>query len=122
LRVWPSVFRLKRDLAPMKAVNWQNIPDEEISMLQVRKVFHTSLSTLVRLVSRKGAVVPLHHHVQEQVTLLESGAFRFDVQGETVTLRQGDILRIDSNVPHQGEALEDSVTIEVFVPARKDWL
>lgn len=106
----------------MKLLNWKDIPAEQVTPLQTRKVIHTSHSTIVRLVSRKGAVVPLHSHIHEQVTLLESGAFRFEVEGEAVVLMPGDVLQIDSELPHQGEALENSVTIEVFTPARQDWI
>jgi quercetin dioxygenase-like cupin family protein len=106
----------------MKVLNWNDIPSELVTPLQTRQVIHTPHSTIVRLVSLKGAVVPMHHHVHEQVTMLESGCFRFEVQGETAVLRRGDVLRIESDVPHLAEALEDTVTIELFVPARKDWI
>jgi quercetin dioxygenase-like cupin family protein len=106
----------------MNILNWNHISSQAISPFQTRQVIHTPGSTIVRLVSLKGALVPLHHHVHEQVTMLESGAFRFVMQGETVVLRPGDVLRIASDVPHEAEALEDSVTVEVFVPAREDWI
>jgi quercetin dioxygenase-like cupin family protein len=106
----------------MKVSNWNDIPSERVTPLQTRQVIHTPESTIVRLVSLKGAVVPMHQHVHEQVTMLESGCFRFEMRGEMKVLRPGDVLQIESEVPHQAEALEDSVTIEVFVPARKDWI
>jgi quercetin dioxygenase-like cupin family protein len=31
------------------------------------------------------------------------------------------VLRIPSNAPHLVEAIEDSVGIELFTPAREDW-
>jgi len=106
----------------MEILNWSNVPVEHVSPLQTRKVIHTQEATVVRLVSRKGATVPLHHHMHVQLTMLESGRFSFGLEGETVTLQPGDFLRIPSDVPHQGVALEDSVTIEMFIPAREDWI
>ena len=32
------------------------------------------------------------------------------------------MLHIPSNVPHQAEALEDCVDVDVFSPPRQDWL
>lgn len=101
--------------------HWETVPSEEVSPLQTRKVIHTPQSTIVRIVSRKGALVPLHHHVHEQVTIMLSGAFRFLTPDETLDICSGDVLRVPSNVPHRAEALEDSISIEIFVPAREDW-
>lgn len=104
----------------MELLNWDNIPTEQVSPLQLRQVVQTPQATVVRLVSRAGATVPLHHHVHVQITMLISGSFRFEMDGEIVTLRPGDLLQIPSDVPHQGAALADSVTVEVFIPARED--
>jgi|SRR5579871_1342011 len=101
---------------------WDEIEVEQISAFQTRQVLHTSHMSVVRLVSKKGAVVPLHHHVHEQVTFLMSGHFRFDVGGERVDLQAGGFLTVPSNLPHSAEALADSVTFEVFCPPRQDWL
>lgn len=105
----------------MDVYKWQEIPTEQISPTQSRKVIHTERATVVRLVTEKDTAIPLHNHVHEQVTMVVSGSFQFDMQGETATLGPGEILRIPSDVPHQARALEDSVTIELFVPARDDW-
>ncbi len=106
----------------MDVFNWDRVPTENVSPAQCRKIIHTPRATFVRLTSRKGAIVPLHHHTQEQMTLLISGAFRFETEDQTVELHAGDLLRMPSDIPHKGEALEDSVTVEVFVPAREDWI
>ena len=34
----------------------------------------------------------------------------------------GESLDVPSNAPHLAEALEDALVIEVFVPARTDWI
>jgi quercetin dioxygenase-like cupin family protein len=106
----------------MEIFNWNQLASERVMETQTRKVIHTPKTTIVQVTSQKGTVVPLHHHVHEQVTLLVSGAFHYELEGRSVQLRPGDVLRIPSNVPHPAEALEDSVTLEVFVPAREDWI
>lgn len=106
----------------MEIYNWSEVAPERVMPTQTRKVIHTPKTTIVQVTSQKGTVVPLHHHVHEQVTLLVSGAFHYELEDRSVELRPGDVLRIPSDVPHLAEALEDSVTLEVFVPAREDWI
>ena len=37
-------------------------------------------------------------------------------------IRAGEVLVIPSHVPHQAEALEDTLDLDVFSPPRQDWL
>jgi quercetin dioxygenase-like cupin family protein len=71
---------------------------------------------------RKGAVVPAHRHVSEQITFIMKGALRFTVQGEDYTVRAGEVLVIPSNVVHEAVALEDTDDLDCFSPLRRDWL
>ena len=41
---------------------------------------------------------------------------------ETVDVRAGEVLTIPRNLPHQAEALEDTLDVDVFNPPRQDWL
>lgn len=106
----------------MSPHNWSAIPTEQLGPLLIRQMIHTSRLTIAKLVLKKGAIVPLHHHENEQVTMLESGVLRFELAGETVILRGGEALPIPPNVPHMVEALEDSFATDVFTPAREDWI
>ena len=66
-------------------------------------------------------MVPLHHHVNEQVTMLKSGALRFEMGGEQVLgggRRAGDSAGPAAPV----EALEDSMATDLFTPGREDWI
>jgi quercetin dioxygenase-like cupin family protein len=42
--------------------------------------------------------------------------------GEECIVRAGEVLVIPSQVPHQAEALEDTLDLDVFSPPRQDWL
>jgi len=53
--------------------------------------------------------------------MLMFGRLRFDLNGEEIVLEAGEVLRIPPNAPHLAEALEDSLCIDVFSPAREDW-
>lgn len=106
----------------MKIHTWSKVPLEQLNDLVTRQCVHTDQMTMSRLVLRKGAVVPRHHHVNEQITTLEKGRLRFIFDGEELIVETGDSLQIPSNVPHSVEALEDSVALDLFSPVREDWL
>jgi quercetin dioxygenase-like cupin family protein len=106
----------------MSLYNWSAIPLEQLGPLFSRQVIHTSRLTIAKLVLKKGAVVPLHHHENEQVTTMQSGALRFEIAGESVIVRGGESLCIPPNAPHRVEALEDSLATDVFTPPREDWI
>ena len=106
----------------MNRYNWTNIPLEKLNPLFTRQVIHTPAKTIARLTLAKGSVVPLHSHINEQMTWLVSGRLRFEMQGEEIFLGPGDVLVIPPNVPHLVETLEDSVATDIFSPARADWI
>lgn len=71
---------------------------------------------------KKGALVPLHNHPYEQTGMMISGKLQFIVGGESFTAEPGDSWCIPENVEHQAEAVEDSLVIEIFSPAREDYM
>jgi quercetin dioxygenase-like cupin family protein len=69
-----------------------------------------------------GAVVPEHHHEQEQLGMVLRGQIEFRIGEETKTLGPGETWTIPSNVPHEVTAgPEGAVAIDVFAPVRSDW-
>jgi len=106
----------------MERYNWREIPEEKLSDLLSRQVIHSPGSTIARISLKKGAVVPLHSHVNEQVTMLASGALEFEMAGEKFVVRSGDVVVIPPAAPHRVEALEDSLATDLFTPAREDWI
>jgi quercetin dioxygenase-like cupin family protein len=79
---------------------------------------------IARVVLEKGAVVPRHAHVSEQVTWILEGAMKLWVGDpeEEVLLTPGSFLLIPPDVPHRAEAVERTVDIDIFSPIRQDWL
>ncbi len=74
---------------------------------------------------KKGSVVPLHQHDNEQFSYILEGSMQFWLQeegGEEIFVQTGDVLQIPSNVPHGAIALEDTLSLDVFSPPRKDWI
>ena len=70
----------------------------------------------------KGAVGSLHHHVHRQVSYVESGRFEVEIDGKKKTLQQGDSFFVAPDLVHGVVALEAGTLIDVFTPAREDFL
>jgi quercetin dioxygenase-like cupin family protein len=77
---------------------------------------------LARIVLKKGARVPTHHHFHEQISHVVEGALKFVLEGSEVAVRAGEILAIPPDAPHEVVALEDSVALDIFNPPRQDWI
>lgn len=106
----------------MERYNWSAIAEEKMNPLLSRQVIHTGQMSIARIKLRKGAVVPLHQHVNAQVSMVRTGALRFDMGGESVVVRAGEVVAIPPNMPHRVEALEDSMATDLFTPQREDWI
>lgn len=106
----------------MNLYRWTELTTETLNPLATRQVIHTGNMTLARLSLKTGAVVPRHHHINEQVTNVESGVLRFEFDDREVVVESGQSLEIPPNVPHAVTALTDSVALDVFTPARQDWI
>lgn len=70
----------------------------------------------------KGHIIPNHNHPHEQTGYVISGRMTFTIDGEKHIAEPGDSWCIPGNVEHSVEVHEDSVVIEVFSPAREDYL
>jgi len=101
---------------------WDAIERERLNPLVERQAIHSERMTMARLYLKAGAVVPLHHHENEQCTVLESGKLRFLFDDGERILCAGEVMQIPPNAPHAVEALEDSVALDLFAPRREDWL
>jgi quercetin dioxygenase-like cupin family protein len=105
----------------MQLYNWDSIDEEPLNPLISRRVIHTERMTICRIRLKKGAVVPMHSHENEQITVLETGTLRFIFEQEEKVIHSGDTLAIPPHAPHRVEALEDSVAMDLFSPVREDW-
>jgi quercetin dioxygenase-like cupin family protein len=101
---------------------WTDIEPEQLNRLIGRQYVVGTKTMLARMVLKKGAEVPVHHHFHEQMSHVVEGALKFIVDGEEVVVRAGEILCLPPNVPHGVVALEDSVALDIFNPQRQDWI
>ena len=106
----------------MQLYDWNRLPAEQLNPLVTRRMIHSGQMTIARLELKKGAVVPEHAHVYEQVCTVEQGALEFAMEGRRQAVRAGESLVIPPNVPHAVVALEDSLAMDIFTPRREDWI
>jgi quercetin dioxygenase-like cupin family protein len=106
----------------MKQHTWDAVPLEVMSEVISRKVISGQKAMVAQVFLKKDAVVPEHHHESEQITYILEGALKFELEGQEVIVRQGEVLHIPSNVPHRAVALEDTLDLDIFSPIRTDWL
>jgi len=83
---------------------------------------HDDHLMMVRIAFRQGAVGTLHQHPHRQVTYVEAGRFETTVDGSTTVLAAGDCFFVPPGIRHGVVALEDGALIDVFTPAREDFL
>lgn len=98
------------------------MPVECLNPLMDRQFVAGEKGMLARLVLRKGCIVPLHSHENEQISYMLEGALKFVVDGKEIVVRGGEVLILPSNVPHSAEALEDTTALDIFCPPRADWI
>ena len=104
---------------------WDQVQREDLHERLARRLITGDQLMLAHVYLKKGCVVSKHSHINEQFTYILEGALRFLVGGDSVeeiVVRAGEVLHLPSNVPHEAQALEDTLDLDVFYPPREDWL
>ena len=103
---------------------WEEMEMERVTDLIHRRVISGEQAMVAHIYLKKGAVVPMHSHHNEQVTYLLEGRLKFWIgeEEDEMVLGAGEVLHIPPHVPHAAEALEDCLDVDVFAPPRQDWL
>jgi quercetin dioxygenase-like cupin family protein len=108
--------------AELKYLGWNEVELETLNPLLQRQLIVGHEVMLSRVLLKKGCVVPMHSHVNEQLSYILEGALKFFIDGKEITVHAGQVLTIPPNMPHQAEALEDTVDLDIFHPPRADWI
>lgn len=106
----------------LKHFRWNDIEPEKVNPLFERQMIVGDQLMVARICLKKGAIVPLHSHLNEQVTYILAGALQFTIEGREILVLAGEVLTIPAHLPHQAEAVEDTVDLDIFYPPRADWL
>jgi quercetin dioxygenase-like cupin family protein len=101
---------------------WTKVELETLNPLLQRQLVTGSKVMLARILLKKGCVVPLHSHHNEQLSYVLEGALRFTIGGKDTVVRSGEVLTIPPHLPHLVKALRDTVSLDIFHPPRMDWI
>jgi quercetin dioxygenase-like cupin family protein len=77
---------------------------------------------MVKVKFEKGAVGELHSHLHTQVSYVESGSFEMTIRDEKKVINAGDGFYVHPHILHGAVCLEPGILIDVFSPAREDFL
>jgi quercetin dioxygenase-like cupin family protein len=87
-----------------------------------KTLVHGKNTLMTEFVLKKGAILPVHRHPQEQTGYLVSGNMILSIGDDVKEVRVGDSWMIPGNVEHRATIVVDSVAVEVFSPVRDDYL
>ncbi len=115
--------RLPQSKKPaLQHIDWDAIDIEELNPLFRRQYVVGKNVMLARILLRKGSLVPRHSHHNEQISYVLEGTLKFWIAQKAILVRAGEVLLIPPHMPHKIEALEDSLSLDIFDPPRKDWI
>ena len=97
-------------------------PVEMMSGLTRRTLLHSDKMLLGEFTFEKGVEIPTHSHPHEQMGYLVAGRMRMTLGDDVADCGPGDSWHAPPNLPHSAVALEPSVVVEVFHPAREDYV
>jgi len=123
-----SLFRLNKKInafAMLEKMNWESLPSEDVNPSMSRKIVSGEKLMISRIRFKDGFLVPLHHHMHEQVTQVLSGTIRFwfgENKEQMMDLHPGDVVVIPSNLPHEALMIGEVEEIDTWAPPRQDWL
>ncbi|MDG1378878.1 MAG: cupin domain-containing protein [Flavobacteriaceae bacterium] len=109
----------------VKKINWDDVPVEQVTDKMQRKMIYGEKVMVARMKFKDGFLVPLHDHVNEQVTQVISGTMRFWFganKEQTMDLGPGDSVVIPAHVPHEALMIGDVEEVDTWSPIREDWL
>lgn len=118
----PVPVRAAAKKAELKYIAWNTVELENLNPLLQRQLVVGQDIMVARVLMKKGCIVPLHSHHNEQVTYILEGALKFWIDGKEIVVNAGEVLTIPRNMPHKAEALVDTVDLDVFNPPRADWI
>ena len=77
---------------------------------------------MVKVQFEKGGIGARHKHRHSQTTYVVNGKFEVSIGDEKKTLTGGNGFFIPPEIEHGAVCLEDGILIDVFSPAREDFL
>jgi len=116
-------FALNGNSQKIQHFSLKELPSKSVNELLTRGMISGEKGTIGYFTYKKGAVVPMHQHSNEQYSLITQGSVKVLIEGREVIVKAGEGIIIPPNVPHSFVSLEDNtIDIDFFSPSRMDWI
>ena len=99
-----------------RVINFDDVDPINVSEKASIRIIAAKTVGMTRINMKQGGRGPHHNHPDEGMIMLLEGQLRATSLDKTWTMKPGDVFVIPSWVPHQLEALVDSVYFEAFGP------
>ena len=90
--------------------------------IKIKTLVYGQNTLMTQFNLKKGSELPRHAHPYEQIGFLVKGRLILSIGDSKREVGVGDSWCIEPNVEHSAEVPEDAVAVEVFAPARQDYL
>lgn len=105
--------------------SWESVDEEEVNSQMKRKIIHGEKIMIVKMKFKDGFIVPMHSHINEQITQVNKGIIRFWLNSEEsdpIDVNEGDFIIIPGGVPHKALIIGEVEVTDTWAPPREDWL
>ena len=96
-----------------------DIPAKEVLPGLFGKFVHGEKSSLAVWNIKKGAIIPMHDHENEQITYIMEGELQMTIGETTIIFKAGNLKVIPPFVPHSALALTDCRVLDTWAPVRE---
>lgn len=105
----------------MPIIELKDLESKEIIPGYTAKFVHTDNVTIAYFDITAGHSLPLHAHINEQISHVLEGQLQITIDNQTVVLEAGKVAIIPSNIAHSAYALTNCKVLDVFNPPREDY-
>jgi quercetin dioxygenase-like cupin family protein len=97
--------------------SWSTLKAEDAQDQLSQRVISTQRLVVTRCHYRPHARFPQHSHLQEQITIVESGRLEFVIDDRTIPVNQGEMISLCPRVPHETKVPggEKAVALNLFI-------
>lgn len=103
---------------PADSLEWESVGPG----LQRKILGYTDDLMVVCVKFVEGGLAAMHSHPHTQSSYIASGKFEFTVDGESLTVTEGDGVLIKPNQLHECRCIDSGIVIDTFSPIREDFL
>lgn len=106
---------------PMPEILLETLTELKLAEGIHARIVTADTMTIAHVRLAKGANLPEHKHVHEQVVNVVDGELELIAEGKPHRLTRGKVFVLPSNIPHAARAISDCYVIDVFHPVREDF-